>query len=112
MPGASTKRMSDDEGPKVFDIIEWIRGNRISDHGAKRLETCMITDLDTLLLFRESDIESLKLGLADTLRFRAGINRLHTVSDVMPPLLGDYGKVLASPITPVVPKTPEEKSTL
>jgi hypothetical protein len=97
--------MSDTEGE--FDFRDWIAANRVSEQGAKKLETNQINDLETLLLFRESDIELLKLSLADTLRFRAGINRLHTVSDVIPPLEGEDGKPLIKP--PVVPSSPEEK---
>ena len=96
--------MSDTEGE--FDFRDWIAANRVSEQGDKKLETNQINDLETLLLFRESDIELLKLSLADTLRFRAGINRLHTVSDVIPPLEGDDGKPL---IKPVVPSSPEDK---
>jgi hypothetical protein len=88
--------MSSDDGE--FEISDWVSLTRISEDGAKKLEKFSITDLATLKLFRETDVEALKLTLADSLRFRDGINRLHKVSDVPPPLLDDKGNPLASPV--------------
>ena len=104
---ASSDIMS--ESHEEFDLGEWIAANRISEQGAKKLDTFNINDLETLLLFRESDVDSLKLSLADTLRFRAGINRLHTVSDVIPKLVDQDGQEIPVKEKPVIPNTSDDK---
>jgi hypothetical protein len=78
--GASSIVMSEkDPLEGALEVEEWILANRISDAGAKKLASHQIGDLDTLMLFQERDIEYLKLSLADALRFRAGISRLHEI---------------------------------
>ena len=79
------------ESHEEFDFKEWIALTRISDAGAKKLEAALINDLETLLLFRESDAESLRLPIGDGLRFRNGLLKLHTVSDIPPKLETDTG---------------------
>jgi hypothetical protein len=97
------------ESHEEFVISDWITANRISDQGAKKLDTYLINDLETLLLFRESDVDSLKLSLADSLRFRAGINRLHIVSDVIPALEDQDGREIPGKVKPVIPSTSDDK---
>jgi hypothetical protein len=100
--GASSLNMSDSESgeeeEETFDVPEWISKTRISEAGAKILDKNLIHDLDTLLLFRESDVEFLRLSLPDALRFRAGIAKLHQVRD----LPVDSAKP-AKPVTPAKP---------
>jgi hypothetical protein len=81
--------MSDDG---EFDMLEWINLTKLSESGAKKLDTAQILDLETLLLVREGDIDSLRLSFADALRFREGIARLHAVSDIPPKLVDDTGR--------------------
>jgi hypothetical protein len=94
--------MSDSDDEHEFTVSEWISMIRISEDGAKRLEKFAIGDLATLMLFRESDVESLKLSLTDSLRFRDGIAKLHAVSDIKPALIDDQGKVIPTPVKPPV----------
>jgi hypothetical protein len=89
---SSSLTMSDSDSEAGFDIKEWIQLIKLTEAGAKRLvEVNNITDLETLLMFRETDVEWLKLSLPDALRFRSGIAKLHSVDDSIPKLADDHG---------------------
>jgi hypothetical protein len=75
-----------------FDAYGWFAEQQISDDGVKRLKEHGISDLHTLMLFRESDIDKLELRLGDSLRFREGIVKLNKDQDSMPALLDGTGK--------------------
>jgi hypothetical protein len=53
-----------------------------------------------LLLFKDSDVEALKLSIGDTLRFRAGIQSLHKVAEI-PELVENVGFLPKKPGKPV-----------
>jgi hypothetical protein len=91
-----------------FEIADWISLTRISEDCAKKLEKFLVKDLATLMLFREADVEALKLTLTDSLRFRDGIEKLHNVSGDIPHLLDTKGKIVIPP-KPVVPSDDDAK---
>jgi hypothetical protein len=99
--------MSEDNGE--FEIADWISMTKITEDGAKKLEKCMVKDLAMLLLFRESDVDSLKLTLTDSLRFRDGIEKLHKVSNSMPSFLDDKGNIVPKPKVKTEPTDADEK---
>ena len=69
--------MSDHEDDEQLELREWFSRIRLSDSGVKKLQTNQITDVQTLLLLRECDVEQLKLGLGDSLRFKDGLLSLN-----------------------------------
>lgn len=80
--------MSTEDEYGEFNLKIWCSELKITETGCKKIETNNVTDLETLLLFREKDIDLLKLSAGDALRFRVGINRLHSMAD-SPPALSD-----------------------
>lgn len=82
-----------------FNIKEWSQSIHITDAGHKKLEVNSVTDLETLLLFREHDIELLKLNIGDNIRLRTGIKKLQAAAETIPPLE-----------EPLPPSTKEDKS--
>jgi hypothetical protein len=88
-----------------FAIADWISLTRISEEGARKLDKFQISDLATLMLIREQDVDTLKFSFADSLRFRDGIAKLHEVGDVKPPLIDDKGNIVPKPVA--VKSTPE-----
>jgi hypothetical protein len=85
--------MSEDSNEDDFSINEWMSLNGITDAGVKKLETCQINDLRTLLLIGDAEIEQLKLNIGDSLRFKAGIKKLHDLKDTPPELVDQEGIV-------------------
>ena len=80
--------MSDleDSNADDFDLRIWMSLVGISDAGVKKIELAQVCDLKTLLLFKDGDVEALKLAIGDALRFKDGIARLHQLHDKIPEL--------------------------
>ena len=72
-----------------FDLKGWCSASKITESGLKKIEANAVTDLDTLLLFRDQDIDLLKLSAGDALRFRVAVQKLRVLSDTPPGLVGD-----------------------
>ena len=83
---SDTDNENGDSVDKAFDLAGWCASLRITDAGLKKIEANAVSDLGTLLLFRDQDIELLKLAAGDALRFRLGLQKLRAASDVPPPL--------------------------
>ena len=83
--------MSDDE---EFVVDEWLSTINLSQAAAAKLKVNQLDDLSTLLLCRETHVDSLKLGLGDSLRLRAGLNALRKKHHGIPELLDDQGKIV------------------
>lgn len=73
-----------------FDIKLWCKSSNITESGLKKIETNAVDDLETLLLFKENDVELLKLSAGDALRFRLAIQKLHKLADAPPQLTSAY----------------------
>ena len=69
----------------------------------RRFLTNLVTDLQVLLELREVDIESMKVGVGDGIRLRAGVAKLRALHDLPPPLIDDKGNIVMKPV-PVVEK--------
>jgi hypothetical protein len=72
-----------------FDLKGWCSTSKITEGGLKKIEANAVTDLDTLLLFREQDIDLLKLSAGDALRFRVAVQKLRVLVDTPPELKDD-----------------------
>ena len=99
------------ENAEEFDLKLWAAFANISEAGIKKIEGGQIADLETLLLVEREDLDLLRLSVGDSLRFRAGITKLHAVHD-KPPSLSDLPtfpvkkEVVPAPVSTL---TPEEK---
>ena len=71
---------------KEFNIEDWFSEVRLTVDGSTKICGNLIEDLKTLLLIREVSIETLRLGLGDTLRLCAGIAALKVKYIAQPPL--------------------------
>jgi hypothetical protein len=76
----------EDEDKEQFVLKDWCTALNITEPGLKKIELNLVTDLETLLLFWDQDIELLKLAAGDALRFRLGLQKLRAVSDSPPGL--------------------------
>jgi hypothetical protein len=70
----------------VFDLKGWCMASKITDGGIKKIEANAIDDVTTLCLFRDEDIDLLKLSAGDALRFRLAVSKLKLIMDTPPKL--------------------------
>jgi hypothetical protein len=69
-----------------FNIEDWFSEVQLTVAASTKIRGNQIEDLDTLLLVCDVDIESLKLGLGDSLRLKAGLAALKLKYIAKPPL--------------------------
>ena len=65
-------------GPRDEECVieEWFSSTRLTVAASTKIRAGQIEDLDTLLLMTDSDVETLRLALGDSLRLRAGLAAL------------------------------------
>jgi hypothetical protein len=99
------------ENAEEFDLKLWAAFANISEEAIKKIEGGQVTDLQTLLLVEREDLELLRLSVGDSLRFCAGIAKLHAVHDKFPSLVDLPGFQIKKEVIPALASTlaPEEK---
>jgi hypothetical protein len=70
----------------AFNLERWCSTAKITEPGLRKIEANAVDDLATLVLFRDQDIDLLKLSAGDALRFRVAVKKLRAFSDSPPEL--------------------------
>ena len=80
-----------------FEFRQWASILGLSDANVKKLEANLVTDLSVLLELRELDIETLKVGVGDSIRLRSGVAKLRDIYSKPPHLVDSTGKIVEKP---------------
>ena len=88
--------MSHEDEYGEVDLKSWCATSKITEAGIKKIEANSVDDLNTLCLFRDEDIDLLKLSAGDALRFRVAVAKLRVIVD-SPPELKDQPEAKKEP---------------